>query len=67
MLNVRRQFENLIESIDSMLARNNKDRGGISLPPIDVHNLTEIRLFAKATLAKHATKNTRKDLYVNAN
>jgi hypothetical protein len=65
LLNVRSHLEHEIWTIDWMLERHAKqERGGINLPPIDVDNLKEMRFFAKAILRLHASKKTRKDIYV---
>jgi hypothetical protein len=65
-LNVRTHLEFEIEWLTYMLRRNNQHVGGVSLPPIDVDALNQLIFFAKAILRKHASKNTRKDIRVEA-
>lgn len=64
LLNVRRFLEHIKSSCEDMLERNGKYEGGLRLPPIDISNLNEIRMLARAILLKHASKKTRKDIYV---
>lgn len=62
--NVKKHLEHEIRSIEDMLNRNGKHPGGLVLPPIDVHNLTELKFVAQAILRVHAAKHTRKDVRV---
>jgi hypothetical protein len=64
LLHVRTHLVRIIESIDSMLKRDGKYENGTRLAPIDKQELYEIVFFSEAILRKHASKKTRKDIYV---
>jgi hypothetical protein len=50
-----------------MLDNNYKDGpNGLCMPPAYVDDLRIINFIARAILRKHAKKNTRKDIYVEA-
>lgn len=66
-LNVKSHLEHVITSTQYMLDNNYKDGpNGLCMPPAYVDDLRIINFIARAILRKHAKKNTRKDIYVEA-
>lgn len=65
LLHVRSYLEHVVKTFEEMLERDGKyPQGGLRLAPIDVDHLREMKLVGRAILNHHASKKTRKDVYV---
>lgn len=71
LLHVRTHLEHVESTITAMLEDNEKHKStkgvwGLHIPEIYEHDLRIIRLITRAILKKHKERNTRKDIYIQA-
>lgn len=65
-LHVRTYIEDVVRLCETLEEDNHKRPNGVVLPPAYLSFVVEIKLYGKAILRKHAAKQTRKDIYVEA-